>query len=186
MRQPDQTASTPRRLPRIAAVASFVLAACSVLAALWATADRDWEQSWEDRVRVETPLGASKNYVMAWIGQNCEYLPHASPKPCLDNLGNIPMVQLAGIDETAASSYVMITVRRNDVAAGETDHMRIYYFFGDEDRVIGHYYLPFHELAQFERAYKLLASPTDILNDRDDRTIACTGVADPIGTQWMR
>jgi len=154
----DQTASTRRGLPGIAAVASFVLVVCSVLVASWATADRNWEPSWKDRVRVETPLGASKSYVMAWIGQHCEFLPFANSKPFVDDVSDIPIVTLAGIDETAVSSYVMTTVRRKDVAAGETDHMRIYYFFDDEDRVIGHYYLPFHELAQFERARQLLAS----------------------------
>ena len=158
MTQSAHPANKHRRLTWIAAVAVFVLTPCCVLLASWAAADRNWEQMWKNRVRVETPLGASKNYVLAWMGQNCEFLPFVNMEPCVDSVNNVPIVDLAGIDETVVSSYAMTTVRRKDIAAGETDHMRIYYFFGAEDGVIGHYYLPFHELAQFERAYQLLAS----------------------------
>ena len=156
-----QTAPSPsnrQRLRWIVAATAFSLILCCVLLGSWATADRNWEQAWKNRVRVETPVGVGKSYVLAWIGQNCDCLPYVDGAPCEDSLGNIPIVKLAGIDEAAASSYVRITVRRKDVAAGEKDHMRVYYFFGDEDRVIGRYYLPFHELAQFEHAHRLLAS----------------------------
>ncbi len=147
---------TPR-LTRIVAFAGCALVLGAGALGLWATVDRNWEQAWKDRIRVETPLGSEKIYVLSWIDRNCEFLPHVDAV-CDDMLNHIPIVDLAGVQESAVSSYLVITVRRNDLAAGDRDHMRVYYFFDANDKVVGHYYLPFHELARFEHAYQLLAS----------------------------
>jgi len=103
MTEPADTARKRRRHPRIAAVAALVLVGCSVLVVSRATADGNWKQTWKDRVRVETPLGASKGYAMAWIDQNVELLPFATPEQCVDSLQDVPIVELAGIDEDASS-----------------------------------------------------------------------------------
>ena len=138
------------------------IAICSLVTAvaalgLWVTHDRNWEQTWKHRIRVETPLGAEKAFVLAWIEQNCETVPHVDAI-CEDTLQDIPIVQLAGIRATDVSSYSRMTVSRKDLVAGERDHMRVYHFYGSDDRVVGQFYLPFHEIARFEHAHQLLAS----------------------------
>ena len=150
------TNQTPR-LRRLLAFAGCVLLLGAAVLGVWVTADRDWEQAWKDRVRVETPLGSEKSYVLSWIDRNSKFLPYIGTV-CEDTLRDIPILHLAGVERSAVASHARITVLRSDLLAGDRDNMRIYYFFGQNDKVIGHYYLPFHELARFEKSYDLLAS----------------------------
>ena len=153
-------ASTPH--PRYGSTRTLRLVICGLLLvatvlALWATADREWEQTWKDRTRVETPLGSEKSYVLSWVGRNVEFHPFVDTV-CQDALKDIPIVMLAGIDNAAVASFARILVRRNDILAGKWDHMSVFYFFDADDKVVGHYYLPFHELASFEKSHQLLVS----------------------------
>lgn len=143
------------RSVRIAVICAVVSAVAAF--GLWATRDHNWEQAWKNRIRVETPLGAEKAYVVSWIDQNCDSIPHVDAI-CKDTIHDIPIVQLAGIRASDVSSYSRMTVFRKDLVAGKRDHMRVYHFFGSDDRVIGHFYVPFHELASFEQSHRLLAS----------------------------
>ena len=134
-----------------------VLVSAVAIFGLWATRDGNWEQAWKDRFRVETPLGAEKAYVLSWIDQNCDFIPHVDAM-CEDTLQDIPIIRLAGIRASDVSSYSRTTVFRKDLVASERDHMRVYHFFGSDDRVVGHFYVPLHELASFEQTHRLLAS----------------------------
>jgi hypothetical protein len=153
------TISTSNRRKGVLAIVgcALFLALGAVSFGLWATADRKWEQTWKERVRVETPLGEDKDYVMAWINRNCDSHPFVD-SVCEDTLNDIPVVALAGVDSEHVASFVRVTVVRDDLLASSAENMRIYYFFDAKGKVVDHYYLPFHELAQFERSHQFLAS----------------------------
>lgn len=134
------------------AVIGISIIVLATVASAWAARDRGWESRWKDEVRIETPIGSNKNTVMKWLAAKVKHHPHVDVK-CEDSLGGIAITTLAKIPDGAAQSYVRVEVFREDAIASTRDHMRIYYFFDENENLIAPYFLPFHEVVRYEKVH---------------------------------
>ena len=144
--------TTRHRWRRYAVATVSLLVVTIAILFAWGTRDSGYADRFEERVRVEVPLGSSQPHIDTWLRHTTKYFPTKLDRVSMGGFQGHSLAELAGVSDSDVGSVIRTTIPRQDWIA---DHLWVCFFLNHEDKCIGYYFLTFHELAGMEAAHQL-------------------------------